>query len=152
MKDLIWYQKADQRLSAWREFRSKLDDQSLGQALNSTTRLWSFAPYVTYYLDPRNPQEWPNPWQLLSENYYCDLAKTLGIFYTIALTKHGTNDLKLNILFDSDRKEQINIVVVNDKHVINYHFNKIVNTDVISNTCVLKYSYDTVDLKIADYK
>lgn len=152
MKDLIWYQRSDQRLSAWREFRLKLDQLSLDAALQEVCTLWSFAPYVTYYLDPAKPQEWPDPWQLLSENYYCDLAKTLGIFYTIALSKHGANDVKLQIYNDTHRKEQINIVVVNDKLVINYHFNRIVNTDAISQDCVLQRAYDATDLRIKNYQ
>jgi hypothetical protein len=152
LKDLIWYQKSDQRLAAWRELRQEINTIPLDAALCRVSEFWSFAPYVTYYLDPARPQDWPDPWLLLSENYYCDLAKTLGIFYTIALTDHGVNDLKLRILYDINRKEQINIVVVNNKQVINYHFAEVVNTDVIAQDTSVKYSYDAAVLKISDYK
>lgn len=151
MKDQIWYQRPEGRLDAWREFRSSLDDVDLPTALTQTTALWSFAPYVTYYLDPANITEWPDPWQLLSENYYCDVAKALGMLYTIALTKHRINDLELRVLFDAQRREQVNILVVNDEHVINYNFNEIVNKDDISEHCIIKHCYSLQDLNIEQY-
>ena len=151
MKDPIWYQKADQRLSAWREFRDAINQKDLASALQSVTDLWSYAPYVTYYLDPAKPGEWPDPWLLLSENYYCDLAKTLGMFYTIALSEHGKNNLALEIFYDVKRKEQINIVVVNEIYVLNYHFGRIVNKSTVSDDCVKKFSYVPQDLDVQKY-
>lgn len=151
MKDLIWYQRPEARLDAWRDFRQSLDDVDLLTALTQTTLLWSFAPFVTYYLDPARPAEWPNPWLLLSENYYCDLAKTLGMFYTIALTKHGVNNLVLKVMYDSKRKEQVNVVVVNDKHIINYHFNGIVNIDAVNEDCITRHIYDKQQLGTNNY-
>ena len=151
LKDLIWYQRPEARLDTWRSFRQSLDDMELAQVLCETAALWSFAPYVTYYLDPHDVRQWPDPWQLLSENYYCDLAKTLGMLYTIALTKHKTNDLSLQVLYDQHKREQVNIVVVNNKHVINYHFNEVVNKDDIGEHCVVKQRYTPHDLNIEQY-
>jgi hypothetical protein len=149
--DNVWQQSSQQRLSFWKKFREEISTNELKPALEKTTKLWSYAPYVTYYLDPANTQEWPNPWQLLDENYYCDIAKTLGMFYTIALSQHGVNQLNLEILFDTKRKENINIVIVNNEYVLNYDFGEIVNIDTISKQCQLRYSYSATDLKIQEY-
>ena len=126
MKDLIWYQRSDQRLSAWREFRLNLDQLSLETALQEVCTLWSFAPYVTYYLDPAKPQEWPDPWQLLSDDIYCTLARGLGILYTIALADR--KDIKDAVLIEI---EGDNLVLVNQsKYILNWEPDTIVNINL----------------------
>ena len=82
---------AEDRLRSWRDFRSSLDSLPLDKALEQTAKLWSHAPFSPYYLDPADVKNWPNPWQLIKENYYCDIAKCLGIIYTISLTTHRNN-------------------------------------------------------------
>ena len=151
MSESIWFQKPDVRMAIWRELRQQLDTLSLGDALKETSNLWSFAPYVDHYLDSHDVSQWPSPWELLTENYYCDLAKTLGMLYTIALSKHNVNQLELRVLYDEHKKERVNIVVVNNKHVINYHFNEVVNTTVIGAHCVTKHCYTPTDLNIEQY-
>ena len=76
MSESIWFQKPDVRMAIWRELRQQLDTLSLCDALKETTNFWSFAPYVDHYLDSHDVSRWPSPWELLTENYYCDLAKS----------------------------------------------------------------------------
>lgn len=151
LQENIWQLSSQQRLASWYNFRKTISELDLQSALAKTSTLWSYAPYVTYYLDSTNTQDWPTPWQLLDENYYCDVAKTLGMLYTIALSDHAENTFELQILHHHQRREQINILVVNNEYVLNYEFDTIVNIDTISNDCALRYSYTTTDLKIQEY-
>ena len=66
--------------------RSATQTLPLEQALQDINFWWSHArPWHPYYLHWDDQPAWPDPWQLLSDNVYCDLAKALGIMYTISL-------------------------------------------------------------------
>lgn len=79
---------AEDRLRSWRDFRSSLNSLTVDLAIQKTADLWARAPFVPYYLDPDEPDTWPDPWTLITENYYCDIAKCMGIVYTMSLTTH----------------------------------------------------------------
>ena len=96
----FWNLRVNDRLAEWKNFRHKLSDLPLDQAIRELNGMWSTAPYVNYYLDPSEPNSWPDPWTLLAENYYCDVAKSLGILYTIYFTSHRAADLKLHMYYD----------------------------------------------------
>jgi hypothetical protein len=48
-------------------------------------RWWFQAPWTAYHLHWDDQADWPDPWQLLSDNIYCPVARGLGILYTITL-------------------------------------------------------------------
>ena len=148
----MWNSKPLDRLMQWRKFRQSLDSLDLKTSLIKIVKLWSFAPFVNHYLDPDNFKNWPSPWELLHENHYCDLAKCLGMFYTIALSSHGrNNDIILSIITDQKKKDEINIVCVNNEHVLNYEFNNLVNIKNVSKNYVCSYNYTAEDLNITSY-
>ncbi len=73
-----------ERLIEWKKFRDSLEtDES---PLIRVADLWSKAPFVNSYLNPKNPTEWPDPWQLILDLKLDDLAICLGMLYTIKLT------------------------------------------------------------------
>jgi hypothetical protein len=66
---------------------------------------------------------WPDPWQLLSDNIYCDLARGLGILYTITLLDRA--DLQDSVLAESD---QGNLVLVEQgKYILNWDSQQVLN-------------------------
>ena len=89
----MWNLKPDERLHEWKEFREKIGNLTVDEAIRETIHLWSYAPFVNHYLDGLAIEEWPDPWTLLHENYYCDLAKTLGMLYTLYLSTHYGKDI-----------------------------------------------------------
>lgn len=132
----------DERLRFWREFRLNLTNLSLDQAILDTTHLWSYAPFVNHYLSHDYPENWPNPWELLHDNYYCDLAKALGMFYTLYLSGHynvGILDLALETYQDESSKELRYIVSINKgKYILNMMFDTILNKKSITKNLRLK--------------
>lgn len=148
----MWNLKPLDRLLYWKNFREGLKFLTLDECLIETSHLWSFAPFVNHYLDIDSCRNWPDPWSLLHENFYCDLAKTLGMFYTIALSEHGGNKLSLSILQHKKKKDQINIVTVNDEWILNYEFNSVVNSKKVSKNYQCVYSYTIDDLNIKSYQ
>lgn len=73
---------------------------------------------VNHYLHPHDIDNWPNPWELLSENTYCEIARALGICYTLLLI--GINDIQM-VLAKNDNNEDVVLVLVdNAKYIMNY--------------------------------
>lgn len=98
--------------------------QNLDSALIIVNDWWFDLPWKPYYLHWDDQDSWPDPWQLLQDNIYCDLARALGICYTIAMISH--NDIQN---FDLVQCNGVNLVRVNDgKYILNYESGSCVNT------------------------
>lgn len=141
------------RLSRWRSFRLQLNDLSLIEAIYRTNDYWASCPFIPYYLDPADTNNWPNPWDLVAENYYCDLAKVLGIVYTLHLTTHR-NVLypKIYVYFNHINKHTYHIAdFCEGKYVLNLVEGDIVNKQHINQDFKLKYCYLAADLKLEQY-
>ncbi len=141
------------RLSEWKDFRNKLNQLSLPIAINKTQELWQSCPFTPFYLDPENPKEWPDPWQLITENYYCDLAKNLGIIYTLHLTDHKDHFFpELRTYFDTKTKYCYHIAYLcHGKYVLNLIEGEVVNKEHINQQLNLKRCYTAADLKLEQY-
>lgn len=149
----FWNLRVTDRLTQWKDFRGKLSDLPLDKAVAELNAMWSTTPYVTHYLNPDEPQQWPDPWTLIAENYYCNLAKALGIIYTIYFTGHKHTDLQLKICYDYSSKERYNLVYIDGgKYILNYWPYEIVNTKLVEDKQLqLLYQYTTHDLALEKY-
>lgn len=139
----MFQQKPEDRLRSWREFRSTLDLIPLEQALAQTAEYWARAPFTPYYLDPDDPSRWPDPWTLIVENTYCDVAKCLGIVYTVTLTTHRTDlDIVFQQYTDTRNNHVYNLACVNQgKYILNMIDGAVVNTKQIDKTLALTKQY-----------
>jgi len=150
----IWTLKPDERLREWMTFRNQISQVSLEEACIQTTQLWSYAPFVSHYLDANRDISlipWPDPWVLLYENYYCDIAKSLGMLYTLYLSGHSPRDIELVMAQDPDTKQGYNLVqIAQGKYILNFDFATVVNNTQTENLKVLR-RYTAHDLKIDLY-
>lgn len=123
------------RLEAWRKFRYSLSELSLEQAIQKTVDLWRSAPFTPYYLEPNDFDSWPNPWELIEENYYCDLAKALGILYTLYFSDHKSSiEYEIRRYKDTESGFIYNLVFLNQgKYVLN-----LVDGEIVNNTSIDK--------------
>lgn len=136
------------RLRLWQEFRHKISQQPLEQAVVATSHLWSFAPYQKYYLTSDQIKNWPNPWELIYDNYYCNLAIALGMLYTLYLSDHRPQ-ICIKIYIDSESKEQYNLVFVEQgKYVLNMEHDTVLNKTQIENKLKLKKTISIIDLEL----
>ena len=151
----MWNHGPSIRLHEWKEFRSQIGKLPIDEAIKQTNHLWSYAPYVNHYLDPESTDNWPDPWILLYENYYCDLAKTLGMLYTLYLSSHYGNeitDLKIQIYKNPINQDMHNTVWVNGgKYILNLEFDTVVNKTQVSENLILKHCYSVQDLQLNLY-
>jgi len=144
----MWNLLPDERLRCWQDFRKSISQKSFNEAVQDTQHLWSYAPYVAHYLYTDNIGEWPGPWELIYENYYCDLAKALGIVYTLYLSSHQP-DLEIRVYNDTETKEHYNLVFVEQgKYVLNYIHDEVVNTTQIAKELQLVSLVTAEDLNL----
>ncbi len=141
------------RLKTWRTFRNKLNSTDFNSAVLQTIKFWKSAPFVPYYLDAASSLEWPAPWDLIEENYYCDLAKALGMLYTLYFTDHGpTHTWHLRVYQDKETRYIYNTIDIdNGKYVINLVDDEVVNNQYLNDSLVLMYEYNQTDLKLDQY-
>lgn len=121
----MWPKTFSDRLESWNLLRTQCHSISPESALETINQWWFVAPWQPYYLHWDDQPTWPDPWQLLNDNVYCDLARALGILYTITLLDRadiGATDLVLT-------DEGYNLVRVDKtKYILNWNSESIVNT------------------------
>jgi hypothetical protein len=70
--------------------------------------------------------KWPNPWQLLDDNIFCDVACGLGIMYTLVLLNR--KDCEDSRLLEANGD---NLVVVGkEKYILNSRNRTVVNSNL----------------------
>jgi len=122
----MWSRCFDSRLAAWTDLREQVRNIPIEHAMATINDWWFDSPWVAYYLHWDDQANWPDPWQLLSENIYCDVARGLGILYTIALLDRADLQHAELVLTDSGH----NLVLANkEKYILNWERDSIVNTN-----------------------
>jgi hypothetical protein len=121
----MWQQTFDARLASWNQLRDHCQTLPLESALTTINQWWGNSPWQPYYLHWDDQPNWPDPWQLLSDNVYCDLARALGIVYTISIIDRKDTDPTELVLTE----EGYNLVLVaKEKYILNWKPDTVVNT------------------------
>ena len=77
----MWIEDYDSRLRSYRHLRQALPHANLERQLEVINQWWADAPKGTNIIHWQDKDNWPNPWELLAESVYDELAKALGIVY-----------------------------------------------------------------------
>ena len=121
----MWYPDFADRLESWAGLRTTVQNQSLDQALLTINQWWFKTPWQAYYLHWDDQPMWPDPWQLLEDNVFCEVARGLGILYTISMIDHpeiASADLVTTV-------DGYNLVQINKGiYILNWERDSIVNT------------------------
>jgi hypothetical protein len=108
------------------QLREHAQNLPLESALTTINCWWFNSPWQPYYLHWDDQTAWPNPWQLLSDNIYCEVARGLGILYTITLLDRADMMPASLILTRSGS----NLVQVSkEKYILNWEADCVVNTN-----------------------
>lgn len=120
-----------ERLTEWREFRNKLETSN--NPFQEVASFWSRAPFVSPYLNPNNPSDWPDPWHLILDDRYDELAIALGMLYTIKLTQRFMNTkCEIHTSLLPEEKTPRYLLIVEDK-VLNLEYNSVVDLKDFNN-------------------
>jgi len=106
------------RLSDWYDLRVQLEDSALEEKCVKIDKWWQRAPLVTHHLHILDSENWPDPWELLVENTYCEVARAVGICYTLILL--DVSDVELAEATDGMGNDVILVLVDNAKYILNY--------------------------------
>jgi hypothetical protein len=122
----MWPRTFAQRLENWAELRHRCQDLDTKSALIAINSWWFQTPWVAYYLHWDDLATWPDPWQMLSDNVFCDVARGLGILYTIAMLER--KDFEDSQLVDDGSHNLV--LVQQQKYILNWDQSSIVNINL----------------------
>lgn len=119
----MWQREYQARLAAWVDLRRRCTDLPLALCLSEIESWWQVSPWRPYYLHWDDRSNWPDPWQLLADNTFCDVARALGMLYTVHLLDRP--DCQSLEMIEA---EQGNLVLVQQgKYIMNWNTDTIVN-------------------------
>jgi len=117
----MWPDTFESRLLDWNDLRSSCAYQDTLTRYSLINDWWFRAPMVNRYLHWDDWPDWPTPWELLNDNIYCDLARALGMLYTIIMIDPQDH-------VELARCDQDNLVRVQQgKYILNWCPGDIVN-------------------------
>lgn len=133
--------QSEDRLLAWNQLRQDNTKNELADALININDWWQMLPIANHYLHWDDIDRWPNPWDLIADGIFCDLAKALGVVYTIhLLERDDITQIELAETRDGDK-----LVLVNQgKYILNWapgqllnnhtqtHIERTINSDVVT--------------------
>lgn len=123
----MWPKTFSARLASWNQLRDQCQTLPIESALESINAWWFAVPWRPYYLHWDDQSTWPDPWQLLSDDIYCDLARGLGILYTINLLDRADLASASLVLTETGH----NLVLASEsKYILNWEPDSVVNNNL----------------------
>jgi hypothetical protein len=123
----MWPNNFAARLESWNKLRTQCQSVPAQSALTQINQWWFRAPWRPYYLHWDDQGTWPDPWQLLSDDIYCEVARGLGILYTITLLDRADIGSVNLVLTESGH----NLVLVDQtKYILNWEKDTVVNNNL----------------------
>lgn len=115
----------EDRLKSWHELKKICRQSDLETKCVLIDDWWQKAPTVNHYLHIYDIHNWPDPWELLVENLYCDVAKALGMYYTLYII--GERDIELVEATDQFGNDVVLVLVNSAKYILNYWPSTVLN-------------------------
>ena len=147
LKCYNWFSgKSDNKIIEWRSYRRSIANNHL----QSIAKDWAKCPIITNYLEYDDARYWPDPWTLISEGNYCELARALGMYYTLYYTSYLFRDtMTIEVYRDREKHEYLNLVrCEGGLYTLNYNLGEVVNNLTISSTAELINRVDYKNLPV----
>lgn len=129
----------------WYRLRESLEQADTKTKCIEVDKWWQRAPLVNHYLHSDFVKDWPDPWELISDNHYCHLARGLGTVYTLYLL--GVRDIDFVEAKDYNN-EDVALVIVEKKFILNYWPNTVETNKLSDFTSVNNISMSLIIQKI----
>ena len=120
----MWCQSFDERLAEWAELRVSLQSASIDEQMQSINDWWFQAPISNHYLHLDDISCWPSPWDLLSDNIYCEVARAAGIVYTILMMENEN----INTCEIVNTTQGVFVSINAGQYILNYAPRTLLNT------------------------
>jgi len=140
----MWPRNFSERLESWAQLRQQCRQLDSEPALIKINAWWFQTPWTAYHLHWDDQADWPDPWQLLSDDQYCPVARGLGIMYTIAmLDREDLQDSQM-IEYQSDNL----VLVAKKKYILNWDPDQVVNISLGKSNPRRQVSQEQIKQKI----
>ena len=126
------------RVKLWRNFRIELETSE--NPLLDVIYFWNNVPISTIAADPYDKETWPDPWELLKENTYCEFTKILAIYYTLQLTdRFSQSSFEIHIVLDQ-KESTLKYLLFVDNQAIGYYYDRSIDSEKLPNLeCQMRY-------------
>ena len=129
----------EDRLRAWHDFRQTLETAS--DPLQTVIDQYQQPPRVSMHTDPWTPSMWPNPWELIEENQYCEFCNLLGICYSLQLTdKFTPSQFEIHIAVDNENSNTHYLLYVDD-FIIGYEDDTYIHKSALPSSIRSRQTY-----------
>jgi hypothetical protein len=142
----------------WRKLRSQLISAKTDlEHLEMIVKFWSDAPISAPFLDWDHPNNWPDPWEFITEMNFDESGVAIGMEYSLLLAEdqRWTADrLRLDLITSVDKSKQLLVLIVDNKYILNYNYRSIMPFEQASNELVIQQEYMYINKihKIQDLK
>jgi hypothetical protein len=140
----MWPRSFAERLESWNLLRQRCAELDIESAVIEINQWWFQTPWCAYHLHWDDQADWPDPWQLLSDDQYCPLARGLGILYTITmLDREDLQDVCM-IEHVSDNL----VLVESGKYILNWDPDQVLNISLGTTKPRRRVSQEQIKQKI----
>lgn len=120
-----------ERLKFWKEFRVTLENSDT--PFEDVLDFWRNAPLGRPYTDPYDSALWPDPWELIEENIYCEFLQILGVCYTLQLTERfSQSNFEIHITLNK-KEDTIVYLLFIDNQPIGYYNDESIDKSKLRN-------------------
>ena len=134
-----------ERLRHWKEFRSSLNEtQTDEEQLLLVTNYWQQFPVSSRNLDPYAPETWLTAWELAHRNDYCLSSLAYMMEQTLLLcddNRWNSDRIQLAYINDEYLGQEFIILIVDNKYIINYSQNEIIDFNSVKNNFTIYHIY-----------
>jgi hypothetical protein len=125
----MWQLDYSERLQQWNHLRTLSKGQNAQKFLLDINDWWWQAPITGRSSLTQDISTWPSPWELISQQGFCDLARALGMLYTVMMLEQ----FDLEKIYLCQTKDN-NLVEIDDgKYILNWCPGTIVNIPLNAN-------------------
>ena len=140
----MWPDSFAERLESWNRLRQQCELATVDTVISTVNRWWFQTPWTAYHLHWDDQADWPDPWQLLSDNQYCPVARGLGILYTITLLDRPDLQDACMIEYLGDNL----VLVSNEKYILNWDPDQVLNISLGKSNLRRRVSQEEIKQKI----
>ena len=115
----------EDRLDHWKKFRSSLVDLSEEDKLTRVAEYWALAPLSKLAYDIERPDNWPTPWEMITNGDWCRNSVAIGMEFTLRLSGFPAERMELTLIRDWDISEVILVLNIDQKTVLNYTYDSV---------------------------
>lgn len=131
--------KFEDRLKAWKSFRETLELSP--DPFQDVIDFYNKAPRTSIHADPYDRSTWPDPWELLKENLYCDFCCVLGMCYSLQLTERfSATDCEIHIGIDREESRTVYLLHIENK-VLGWYYEHAISTQQLPKTFEIEKQY-----------